>query len=124
MRPSTIGRQRKTFGQALIDNQVIDFRMAELMTEIERRRADLPGHQQQIRRQGRHPPGLDGQAQGRPPVPRGHRRPPAILGGQGFMWKTRSRATATPAGSPFWRRRGRNHGHHLQADGTLPGKKR
>ncbi|WP_097458562.1 citronellyl-CoA dehydrogenase [Mangrovitalea sediminis] len=32
-------RERKTFGQALIDNQVIHFRMAELQTEIEALRA-------------------------------------------------------------------------------------
>ncbi|WP_435605376.1 citronellyl-CoA dehydrogenase [Pseudomonas knackmussii] len=32
-------KERKTFGQALIDNQVIHFRMAELMTEIECLRA-------------------------------------------------------------------------------------
>lgn len=32
-------KERKTFGQALIDNQVIHFRMAELMTEIESLRA-------------------------------------------------------------------------------------
>src|SRR5690606_17669484 len=32
-------KERKTFGQPLIDNQVIHFRMAELMTEIEALRA-------------------------------------------------------------------------------------
>ena len=32
-------KERRTFGQPLIDNQVIHFRMAEMMTEVEALRA-------------------------------------------------------------------------------------
>ena len=48
-------RERQTFGQAILDNQVVHFRLAELKTEVEALRgADLHGDRGVRRRQGRH----------------------------------------------------------------------
>ncbi len=74
-------KQRHTFGNPLIDNQVIHFRLAELQTEIEcPARPGLPGHRAVRERPRRHQAGLHGQAQGRPPRPRSAPTPACSTG--------------------------------------------
>jgi citronellyl-CoA dehydrogenase len=74
-------RQRHTFGQPLIDNQVVHFRMAELMTEVEALRAlYLAGLRTTHRRRRRHPTGLHGQTQSRSPDPRSSPTPVCSTG--------------------------------------------
>ena len=90
-------------------------------TEVELLRALVyRAVEEYARRRGRHHAGVDGQAQGRPPVARGHAtRCLQYWGGMGFTWDNpRSRA---PIATRAWldrRRRRRDHArHHLQADG-------
>ncbi len=95
-------KERKTFGQALIDNQVIHFRMAELMTEIECLRAltyQPPNSTSAARTSPAWPPWPSSRSAGCPA-----RSPtPACSTGaaRASCGKTRSPApTATPAWSP------------------------
>ena len=75
-------KERRTFGQPLIDNQVIHFRMAEMMTEVGAARPGLPGHRavrerQDVTRHGQRWPAA------------GREVSDACLqywGGMGFMW--------------------------------------
>ena len=67
-------RERKAFGKSILDNQVVHFRLAELATEVEALRSLVyRATELLIRRRGCHPPGLDGQAQGRQTAARGQR---------------------------------------------------
>ena len=90
-------RERQAFGQPVLDNQVVHFRLAELQDGGRgAARADLPRVRAVHRRQGRHRAGLDGQAQGRPPRARGDGRLPAVLGRHGLhLDNPSSRSTAT-----------------------------
>ena len=67
-------RQRQTFGAPLIDNQVVHFRMAELLTEIEALKAlCYTAVETMVEGRRHHPPRFDGQAQGWPPLARSRR---------------------------------------------------
>ncbi len=78
-------RQRKAFGKSILDNQVVHFRLAELRTEVEALRAlTYRAVEMYVGGQGRDQARLDGQAQVRPAVARGHRRLPAVLGRHGL----------------------------------------
>ena len=71
-------RNRKAFGQSILDNQVVHFKLAEMQTEVELLRALT------YRARGRHPACHHGQAEGRPAGARTDRCLPAILGRHGF----------------------------------------
>ena len=78
-------RNRKAFGQSILDNQTVHFKLAELQTEVELLAvAGLSRGRGADRRRGRHPARHHGQAQGRPAWPPGDRRLPAILGRHGL----------------------------------------
>ena len=113
-------RERQAFGQSILDNQYVHFRLAELKTEVEalaragaRRRREAGGGR------GRHHAGLDGQAEGRPPRPRGRRRLPAVLGRHGLHVGIECLARAARR-APLLHRRRRRRGdarHHQQIHG-------
>jgi citronellyl-CoA dehydrogenase len=113
-------RQRHTFGRPILDNQVVHFRLAELRTEVEAlARPHLPRRRILRLRQGRHPSGLHGQAQGRTPEPRSGRQLPAVLGRHGFHSRQPDLTVLPRRAADFdrWRRRRNHAGHHLQARG-------
>jgi alkylation response protein AidB-like acyl-CoA dehydrogenase len=113
---ATYTRQRKAFGQSILDNQYVQFRLAELKTEIE---ADLPRHREHAGRRRRDPARQHGQAQGRPPGSRSPRRLPAVLGRPGLhVGQLRQPDVPRPAPARHRRRRRRDHArHHQQAPG-------
>ena len=78
-------RQRKAFGKSILDNQVVHFRLAELQTEVEVLRA-LVYRAGELMLTGEDVTMLASMAKLKagPPVARGHRRLPAVLGRHGL----------------------------------------
>ena len=80
-------RERKMFGQPVLDNQYVHFRLAELKTEVEALRALTYRAVRDVRRRrGRHRARLDGQAQGRPPAREVSDACLQYWGGMGYTW--------------------------------------
>jgi citronellyl-CoA dehydrogenase len=78
-------RQRKAFGRSILDNQAVQFRLSELLTEAGGPACDdLAQRRGPCRGRGLHPARLDGEVEGHPPAARGQRRLPAILGRDGL----------------------------------------
>ena len=86
------------FSQAILDNQVVHFRLAELKTEVEAARPDLHGARELRRRPGRDRMGVDGPLKAAA-CARGARRLPAVLGGMGYTWDNRVVACTATVGS-------------------------
>ena len=77
-------RNRKAFGQSILDNQTVHFKLAEMQTEVELLRALIYRAARSAgRRRGRDAAGDHGQAEGGAARPRIDRRLPAVLGWNG-----------------------------------------
>ena len=116
--------QRKAFGQSILDNQVVHFRLAELKTEVEMLRAlTYRAARTHAEGRGRDDARLHGQAEVGAAVARNLGRLPAVLGRHGLHERDRHlpRLSRHAAGL-HRRRRGRDHAvHHLQAHGHPAG---
>ena len=115
-------RQREAFGQSILDNQVVHFRLAELKTEVEmlratRRRPDAEGR-------GRDDAGVDGEAEVGPAVARDLGCVPAVSWRHGLHERDVDQPRLPRhAARLHRRRRRRDHAfHHLQAHGHPAGK--
>ena len=111
-------QERKLFGATLADQQWVQFKLAEMKTEVESLRA-LTYRACELYVQGQDVTGagIDGQAQGRAPEPHRARRLPAVLGRHGLHAGEQGLAhVPRRAAGLDWRRCGRSDAGHLGQD--------
>ena len=113
-------RNRKAFGQSILDNQIVHFKLAEMQTEVELLRALIyRAGGSAGRGRGRDQARDHGQAQGRPAQPRTDRRLPAVLGRHGLHERDpgQPRLSRLPPDLDRRRRRRGDADGLVQADG-------
>ena len=85
--------QRVAFGGPLLDNQIIQFKLAELQTKVELLRSiTYRAVEEYVARRQRHAARVDGEAHRRAPRARGRRQLPAVLRRDGLHERDADRA--------------------------------